>query len=101
METHQVVTGDGYILSLHRIPVYSQGSHKRPPVFLQHGLLSSSADWVVTGPGHGLAFQLAEAGYDVWMGNFRGNTYSKGHLRPDISDKEYWVSVETGGMSIA
>ena len=93
VETHQVVTKDGYILSLHRIPVYSvQRSQKRLPVFLQHGLLSSSADWVVTGPGHGLAFQLAEAGYDVWMGNFRGNTYSKGHLRPNISDKEYWVS---------
>ena len=45
---------------------------------------------MVTGPGHGLAFQLAAAGYDVWMGNFRGNTYSKGHIR-DISDKEYWV----------
>ena len=54
---------------------------------------------MVTGPGHGLAFQLAAAGYDVWMGNFRGNTYSKGHIR-DISDKEYWVlSIQNTGVS--
>ena len=92
VETHQVVTRDGYILSLHRIPVYGPRSGGQVPVFLMHGLLSSSADWVVTGPDHGLAFQLSEAGYDVWMGNFRGNTYSKTHIRPDISKQEYWVS---------
>ena len=102
METHQVVTGDGYILSLHRIPVYGPRPGGRAQVvFLQHGLLSSSADWVLTGPAHGLAFQLSEAGYDVWMGNFRGNTYSKAHLRPDISDQEYWVSeVVTSSVDI-
>ena len=91
VETHSVVTEDGYILSLHRIPVYTRSGGPRAPVFLQHGLLSSSADWAVTGPAHGLAFQLSDAGYDVWMGNFRGNTYSKGHIKSDISDKEYWV----------
>ena len=47
---------------------------ERPVVFLQHGLMASSADWVLSGPGHALAYQLWEAGYDVWLGNFRGNT---------------------------
>jgi len=91
-ETHTVVTDDGYILKLHRIP-HSPGDEynsQRPIVFLQHGLLSSSADWVVTGPGKALAFILAKRGYDVWMGNYRGNTYSKNHVDPTITKKEFW-----------
>jgi lysosomal acid lipase/cholesteryl ester hydrolase len=48
-----VVTDDGYILTLHRIPS-SKGVAEKPPVLLQHGLLCSSADWVVTGPEEGL-----------------------------------------------
>merc|ERR1719341_557851 len=55
-----------------------------------HGLLSSAADWVVMGPGHGLGFILSDAGYDVWMGNYRGNTYSHDHLDDSISEKDYW-----------
>merc|ERR1711892_145178 len=91
-ETHDTVTDDGYILRLHRIPHEAGGAYNssRPAVFLMHGLLSSSADWVVTGPGKALAFLLSDQGYDVWMGNYRGNTYSKQHVNPTIDKKTYW-----------
>ncbi|XP_052126190.1 uncharacterized protein LOC127749977, partial [Frankliniella occidentalis] len=60
-ESHVVRTEDGYLLTLHRIPGGrdhrgpSGGATARPVVFLQHGLLASSADWVLTGPGKSLA----------------------------------------------
>ena len=36
------------------------------------------------------AFLLSDAGYDVWLVNFRGNKYSKHHETLDIMTPEYW-----------
>jgi len=44
-----VTTADGFLLSLQRIPHGKQNAEKpasRPVIFLQHGLLDSSATWV-------------------------------------------------------
>jgi hypothetical protein len=67
-ETHTVQTEDGYLLSLHRIPCGRAGCGDgvRQPVFLQHGILASSADWILSGPEKGIGFILADLGYDVW-----------------------------------
>ena len=48
-ETHTVTTPDGYVLEMHRIP-WGRESPPGPtktPILLQHGLLCSSADWVM------------------------------------------------------
>lgn len=93
-EEHFVHTDDGYILTVHRIrsgfdklPVHSS---PKPIVFLQHGLLDCSATWVVNSVNESLGYILADAGYDVWMGNVRGNTFGLNHERLSVSDPKFW-----------
>ncbi|EJW70656.1 hypothetical protein WUBG_18435, partial [Wuchereria bancrofti] len=93
-ETHTVTTDDGYILELHRIPGgkaanYSKNESKSV-VFLQHGFIGSSAVWVTNLPNQSAAFLFADAGFDVWMGNVRGNTYSTKHVEYTQNDLKYW-----------
>ncbi|XP_032517575.2 lipase 3-like [Danaus plexippus] len=82
---HDVVSQDGYILKLFHIP----GNASRP-VLLMHGIIDS-ADTFIIRENSSLAIVLANAGYDVWVGNVRGNRYSRRHvfLDPDI-DKKFW-----------
>ncbi|XP_013163223.1 PREDICTED: lipase 3-like [Papilio xuthus] len=85
IEKHMVETQDGYFLTMHRIP-----NDNASAVFLMHGLLGSSDDWVVSGPVSALAYLLADEGYDVWMGNARGNKHSRFHNAFDTTEADFW-----------
>jgi len=93
VESHYVITEDGYVLTLFRIPY---GRHNknltgpRQPVLLQHGLLDSSFTWIVNEPEESLSYILADAGFDVWMGNNRGNIYSKANVKLSPKQKTFW-----------
>ncbi|XP_045424043.1 lipase member K isoform X2 [Lemur catta] len=60
-EVYDVVTKDGYILGIYRIP-HGRGCPQR-----------------------------TDTGYDVWLGNSRGNTWSRKHLTLSPTSPEYWA----------
>ena len=96
-------TTDGYLLGVHRLP-YAKGEEKdskrvnaggggvrKPIVYLHHGLLMNSEVWVcITDQERNLPFALAEQGYDVWLGNNRGNKYSKKSTRMSPTSADFW-----------
>ncbi|XP_064094356.1 gastric triacylglycerol lipase-like [Macrobrachium nipponense] len=59
-------------------------------VFIQHCVLCSSADFVMNDPNQALAFILSDAGYDVWLGNIRGNIYSRRHRTITAKNPKFW-----------
>ena len=73
-EEHVVLTKDGYVLTLHRIPSrkdevgggvvhHSEADVKKPAVYLHHGLLMNSEVWVcLTDEARCLPFVLVEQG---------------------------------------
>lgn len=131
VETHTVITRDGYHLVLFRVRSPSAMSNMminptnasnqsnslessissttscyddaksrfqregvgvgKGPVLLWHGLLDDAFTWITQGSSRSLAYMLCDKGYDVWLGNNRGNCYSQNHDYLRRSNPEFWA----------
>ncbi|KAK3330908.1 Alpha/Beta hydrolase protein [Apodospora peruviana] len=100
-EEHLVQTKDGYLLLLHRLAWkkgeydtrvnHGPNSTRKRVVYLHHGLLMNSEVWVsLTDAQRALPFVLVERGFDVWLGNNRGNKYSKKSVHCSPTSLEFW-----------
>eukprot|EP01103_Thecamoeba_quadrilineata_P006371 TRINITY_DN16098_c0_g1_i1.p1 TRINITY_DN16098_c0_g1~~TRINITY_DN16098_c0_g1_i1.p1 ORF type:complete len:395 (-),score=43.16 TRINITY_DN16098_c0_g1_i1:70-1254(-) len=91
VEQHYAQTSDGWLLSLQRIPHGVNGAPAtKGVVFLQHGLTDCSVGFNLNNPYESLPFILADNGYDVWLGNNRGNGYSMTNIYWTQKQDQFW-----------
>ena len=93
-EAIKVTTDDDYILSTFHVLGKTGNSWDGPSkgtVLIQHGdFEDGTAMMANVDEGTPFHLLLADAGYDVWIGNNRGTMYSWGHKTLSAMDNEYW-----------
>ncbi|KAL1449449.1 hypothetical protein WDU94_001953 [Cyamophila willieti] len=85
-EGYNVTTEDGYIISLFRI------KPKKPnaiPVLILHGFLGCPETHLMRGK-QDLPIVLADEGFDVWLGTYRGTHYGRTHVNLTTQDEKFW-----------
>ncbi|KAL3285127.1 hypothetical protein HHI36_019251 [Cryptolaemus montrouzieri] len=92
VEIHEIITEDGYILNMYRIPHGKVGSKvNQKPILLMHGVYGQGENYIVNGINNGsLAYLLADNGFDVWLGNSRGTQHGRKHISLNPTSKEFW-----------
>lgn len=92
VESHFVTTNDGYILEIFRLPAKVTTKVQIVPdvVYFQHGILASAWCWLDNIDGLAPAIWLWEQGFDVWLGNSRGNIFGQNHTKLKVHSKEFW-----------
>lgn len=92
-----VTTRDDYLLVVHKLEKHE--SCRRPTnrsvnagiAYFHHGLLTNSELFLLgSEKDKNLPYLLVDLGYEVWLGNNRGNKYSRKHLKLSVADKKYW-----------
>lgn len=89
---HVVTTKDKYLLVVHKLEKPGQPYNGAGNIaYFHHGLLTNS-ELFVLGSDHNknLPFLLVDKGWEVWLGNNRGNKYSRKHLKLSPYDAKFW-----------
>ena len=75
-----------------RLPLAVGGEFKQPRSHLVAHLCMSVVKfrWFNETPFFS-GYMLHDLGYDVWLGNARGNAYSRKHANLKLNDKKYWM----------
>ncbi|KAF6202295.1 hypothetical protein GE061_004693 [Apolygus lucorum] len=101
-EVYKIATEDGYILCLTRLvlPENKNKKNKGIPLLMVNGLFLHSDAWLMhADPLNNPAIHFLTHGYDVWLGDQRGASRSRGHKEYNhMKDLNYWVFTfhETG-----
>jgi len=91
LEDHTVQTSDGHLLTLHHlVSPNAKNPSRGQPVLLQHGLCQSSMLFLIQEKQDALAYVLSDLGYDVWLGNNRGNLHSRFHVQYRADEPAFW-----------